>query len=402
MNILHTSDWHLGKTLEGNSRLEEQKNFIEELISICNTEEIDLILICGDVFDTMNPPASAEKLFYKSIKELSLNGTRPIVAIAGNHDNNERLIASSPLALELGIILIGSYGTVINSDFCGTNCEIIQSGEGYIKLKIKNNVIVLLNMPYVSESRLNKIIFSDKSEKESQKKYSKKIKELFNNNEHYFETNTINIALGHFYISGGTETTSERDISIGGIYAVSKEDLPKAQYIAMGHLHRGQKIKNNIHYCGSPIQYSKSEANQDKFVYVVKIEANLAPEIKKIKLTNYKPIEVWKTESIEEAIERCNNNSDKECWVYLEIKTDRPLEQSEIKEIHSIKKDIVTIDTILKLHTSETDEIQNNIENKNPWDEFKEFYYERYKIEPHEKYVQAFKELWEENLEEGE
>ncbi len=112
MRILHTSDWHLGKCLEGYSRLEEQQQFIEELSTIADDNNVDMVLIAGDIYDNNNPSAAAEKLFYSSAKKLSLNGKRPIVIIAGNHDNPERLTAANPLAYEHGIIILGTPKSV--------------------------------------------------------------------------------------------------------------------------------------------------------------------------------------------------------------------------------------------------------------------------------------------------
>src|SRR3712207_5073600 len=100
MRILHTSDWHLGKNLEGASRLEEQEQFIEDFIHIVDENCIDMVIISGDIYDSSNPPAKAEKLFYKALKGISKNGKRLTLVIAGNHDNPDRLSAASPLAYE--------------------------------------------------------------------------------------------------------------------------------------------------------------------------------------------------------------------------------------------------------------------------------------------------------------
>jgi DNA repair protein SbcD/Mre11 len=402
VRILHTADWHLGKNLEGFSRLSEQEQFIEELISICNNEKIDLIIIAGDVFDTINPPALAEKLFYRSLKELSLNGERPIIAIAGNHDNHERLVASSPLASELGIILIGSYTTLIEKGKYGTNCIVENCGEGFISIDLKGEKLVALTMPYASESRLNKLMFTDVDESEVQKSYSNKISEMFEANEIHYTDDSINIAIGHFHITNGEITNSERDISLGGVYAVNYRALPaKSQYIAMGHLHRMQKIKKSIYYSGSPIQYSKSEASHEKYVNVVDLKAGIPPIINKVKLTNYKPIEVWKVNGIENAIEMCQKNTEKDCWVYLEITTTRPLVQSEIKEMKTLKKDIVEIYPII-LNTTEERNFETLVEEKTPYDEFKDFYYDKFGVHPEDELVETFTKIWNENEEEHE
>ena len=98
MRILHTSDWHLGKNLESFSRLEEQIEVLEEILEISDRFDVDAILIAGDLFDTFNPPAKAVEIFYKYLKRLTKSASRPVIAIAGNHDSPDRIEAPDPLA----------------------------------------------------------------------------------------------------------------------------------------------------------------------------------------------------------------------------------------------------------------------------------------------------------------
>ena len=93
MRILHTADWHLGKNLEGHSRLDEQEQFLNNFIDIVKLNNIDMVIIAGDIYDSSNPPARAEKLFYDTLKKISNNGETLTLVISGNHDNPERLIA---------------------------------------------------------------------------------------------------------------------------------------------------------------------------------------------------------------------------------------------------------------------------------------------------------------------
>lgn len=110
MKLLHTADWHLGKHLSGFSRLREQKNFIAELCEIADANKVDMVLICGDVYDSFNPPAKAEQLFYWALHKLSCGGERIVCIISGNHDSPRRLIAPIPLTLGQGIIIMGRPG----------------------------------------------------------------------------------------------------------------------------------------------------------------------------------------------------------------------------------------------------------------------------------------------------
>ena len=111
MNIMHTGDWHLGKTIEGHSRLPEQELFLNDLVSICEEKQPDMIIIAGDIYDTFNPPAAAEQLFYSTVKKLSRNGDCMVIVIAGNHDNPERLTAAASV-----LMLLTEYQTMKKTD----------------------------------------------------------------------------------------------------------------------------------------------------------------------------------------------------------------------------------------------------------------------------------------------
>ncbi|KNF09408.1 exonuclease SbcCD, subunit D [Gottschalkia purinilytica] len=399
MRILHTSDWHLGKYLEDYSRLEEQEKFIDDLVNIVEEKDIDLIIIAGDIYDNSNPPAKAEKLFYRGIKRLSNNGERIVLVIGGNHDNPDRLISSKPLATEQGIILLGTPKNTVEVGSVG-NYEILDSGEGYVEIKIKDENIVILTLPYPSEQRLNEIFHKGKDEEEIQKEYSEKVGEILSELSKKFREDTINICTSHIFVLGGESTDSERPIQIGGGLTVNGEKLPlNAQYIALGHLHKSQKVKgnNNAYYSGSPIQYSKSECNHKKYVYVVDIKPKEEPNIELVELNIYKPIEVWKCNGVEEAIIKCEENKDRELWVYLEIKTDKIITQSELKEIKSIKPDILTITPIIK--ATEIEEELESLEEKSIAELFKNFYLEKRSVEPSEEFMTVFSEIV---LEEGE
>ena len=185
MKFIHTSDWHLGKTLEGNSRLEEQEMFLNDFVDIVEQNDIDMVIIAGDIYDTSNPPAAAEKLFYKTICKLADDGNRCVVIISGNHDNPERLSAITPLAEEMGILVFG-YPLSKTTEAKYKGFEITQALEGCTKLNINGEKVTLITLPYPSEKRLNEVIKGD-TEREQQISYSKKVGDLFRKLEENFE-----------------------------------------------------------------------------------------------------------------------------------------------------------------------------------------------------------------------
>ncbi len=386
MKILHTSDWHLGKYLDKYCRIEEQEKFVDELEKICNNENIDLIIIAGDIYDNTNPPISAEKLFFNAMKRLSLNGKRPIVIVSGNHDSANKLISPSPLAYEFGIIIQGMVNTVANVGKY-ENFEITRAGEGFFEIKINDEKAVFLTIPYITEKNINQVIFKSDDEENMQKEFSDKIKDILNNLSKNYGKDTINIIVSHLFVKGGIETDSERKIqSIGGTYAIDAKVFPKdTQYVALGHLHRCQQVKEAnclAYYSGSPIRYSQSEIGYEKVVLVLDIKANQQPILKKIPLTDYKPIDVFKCDSYEQALNFCQSVSNKDSYTFIEILTKDFITGEQIRSLREIKKDIISI--ILK--TDEEEKVIYEIEEeKNILEQFKDFYtYKKGKDAPKE------------------
>ncbi len=375
MKILHTSDWHLGKNLEQYSRLEEQEQFLEELKKIVEEQNIDLILVAGDIYDTVNPPAKAEQLFYKYINKINEDGKIPIILIAGNHDSYERIIASNPVINEKGVFIIGKYSDKIelieNEYFKITKTY---AGGFHIKLKKCDETAAILTMPFPTEKNLNELIeFSSK--KDYQLKYSEKVISLLSESAKNFNSNTVNILMAHIFAQGGITSESERDIQIGGAYVVEVEKLLKGcDYIALGHMHQAQQLKKATcpcYYSGSPIQYSKSEAGKAKSVYIIDIDKSKNIEIKKEYLKDYKSIEIIKAKSFEEAKEKCELLKNTNCYVYFELDLES-LSQVEINELKKMVNNVVSIN----FKNSNAEFINDNInfETMSIEEIFKEFY----------------------------
>lgn len=396
MRILHTSDWHLGKNLEGHSRLEEQEKFLQELNEIVEEEKIDLILVAGDIYDTSNPPARAERLFYNNIKKLSANGERPVIIIAGNHDNPDRLVAASPLAYDHGVILLGKPKSSIEVGKYGS-FQVVDSGQGFLEIELKGERVVILTLPYPSEQRLNELLSEEIEEKARRKSYSERIGEIFSDLSEKYREDTINLAMSHLFVMGGEEVGSERPIQLGGSLTVDANHLPqKADYVALGHLHKPQKVvgsgKLKAYYSGSPIEYSKKEIHYSKSVYVVDINIGEEVKVEEVYLKNHKPIEVWKCKSIEDALMKCEEDGERDIWVYLEIETDRVLTQSEIKEIKRLRTHIVEIKPIFSEMDREEEEIED-ITSMRIEDLFKDYYIYRNNVNPTEELMNLFSEI---------
>ncbi|NLN64039.1 MAG: exonuclease SbcCD subunit D [Clostridiaceae bacterium] len=409
MRILHTSDWHLGKSLEQINRLDEQRAFIDFLVGAVEKQHIDLVIIAGDLFDTYNPSAAAEELFYEAIDRLNDKGRRPIVVIAGNHDNPERLCAASPLAYKNGIILLG-YPSSDAGDWKITSetIKIADSGPGWLELCVPgcDEHTVILTLPYPSESRLEEVLTVDYDEISLQKAYSEKIGLILGKLSSKFRNDTVNLVTGHLFLRGGKESDSERTLQVGGALTVDPSVIPaNAQYVALGHLHRPQEIRHApcpVFYSGSPLAYSFSEAEHSKAVFIIDVVPGEQAIVEPLYLNCGKPLRRWiADEGIGQAIKWCEEGRDENAWIDLEIVTDRVFTLEEQKTLRTLHPGIINIRPRIKQDAGAIVSPESR-EGRRIDVLFKDFYRYRMGVEIPDDLMEAFIEIInEEDIEPG-
>ncbi|MCB8818155.1 exonuclease SbcCD subunit D [Desulfosporosinus shakirovi] len=402
MRILHTSDWHLGRTLEGRSRIEEQMTFIDELCMIAEDEAVDLILIAGDVFDTVNPPAIAEELFYDALNRLSAGGSRAIVVIAGNHDNPERLCAASPLAVRNGITLYGLPKEVLTPGLLDQpNLGRVTrgaAGQGWVELHIPScsDPAIITMLPYPSESRLNEVLSESLEEEILREEYSKRVQQLFSSSSQHFRPDAVNLGMSHLFVRGGMESESERPIQLGSAPTVEVNAMPSgAQYVALGHLHRAQAVKGAAvptRYSGSPLAYSFSETGYAKSVILVEAFPSQAVTTREIFLSAGYPLVKWKAkEGLAQVQQWIDEGKDRNAWIDLEIFATSALQTQDIHNLRRQRERLINIRPIFP----ETEQIVAESRSKLPIDElFSKFYQDRTSgAEPEQELVALFLSL---------
>ncbi|MEI6682459.1 MAG: exonuclease subunit SbcD [Bacteroidota bacterium] len=350
MRILHTSDWHLGKRLEGFSRLEEQEAVLAEICEIAEREDVHAIVISGDLFDTFNPPAEAVELFYRSLKRLACNGRRAVIAIAGNHDMPERIDAPDPLARECGIIFAGSPNALLKPFSLEPGMALTRSEEGFIELHLQGAgcPLRLLLTPYANELRLKSCLGVADTGDELRKVLGLHWHHLA---EKYCDTGGVNLLVAHllFAPDAGSlpeEPEEQRRINyVGGAPAIFTDGLPDGiGYVALGHLHRHQVVATKpcpVVYSGSPLAYSFSEADQDKFVVMVEAGAGEPVTTRKILLEKGRRLVRMRFGDIGEAVEWLTANQ--EVFVELTIVSDQYLAAVDRKRLLDAHPAIVTI-----------------------------------------------------------
>lgn len=243
MKILHTSDWHLGRLLHGKSLIEDQKYFLNWLIKYLNEEKHDVLIISGDIYDRSVPPSEAVKLLSQFLTDLKNDVGINIFIIPGNHDSAERLSFCS--------------------DILETNNIIIKSDESSV---VK---------PYVIEQNSQKyafygipFLFDTMGHSEDST-----IKDFIDNIKDELDSEAVNICAAHTFIAGSMTSESERSYA-GGLTQIDSSLFSIFDYTALGHLHKGQKVGENIYYCGSPLKYSFSESEDEKHLLSIEIDKN--------------------------------------------------------------------------------------------------------------------------------
>lgn len=345
MKILHTADWHLGKRLDRFSRLEEQVLVMEELIQTADEQQVDIILIAGDLFDNFNPSVEAVQLFYKTLKRLSLNGKRPVIAISGNHDSPSLIDAPDPLARECGIILIGHPKAMI-TPFELEFFNISKSAEGFIELTFKNHdfPVRILHTPYANEMRL-KQYFGEQKEAELNKVLAEHWQK---NADKFCDEKGVNLLMTHLYMNQKgapllDEPEGEKPLKIGNADLIFSDIIPsQIQYTALGHLHRFQNIGTDerpVVYSSSPLCYSFSEAGQTKYISIIEAEPGKTVWFEKIPIKNGKCLERKSFDNIGKTVEWLTANQD--TFVELTLESETFLTADERKRLYQSHSGIV-------------------------------------------------------------
>ncbi|RKE75440.1 exonuclease SbcCD subunit D [Chryseobacterium sp. AG363] len=362
MKILHTADWHLGKRLDRFSRLEEQVLVMNEIVQIADEQNVDMVLIAGDLFDNFNPGVEAAELFYKTLKRLSLNGKRPVIVISGNHDSPSLINAPDPLARECGIILIGHPKAEI-LPFGTEHFSIINSKEGFIELKIDSIPfpIRILHTPFANEVRL-KEYFGENKEEEINRVLAQEWKNLA---DQFCDDTGVNLLTAHLYMNKRgaeilEEPEGEKPIKIGNADLIFSDSIPEQiQYTALGHLHGFQNIgtkEKPVIYSSSPLCYSFSEAGQTKFVSIIDAEPGKIVSYEKKILKSGRALVRKTFSSIEDTVQWLSENPN--TFIELTLESESFLTADERRLIYQSHNGIVHL--IPKVRNLELGESQTH------------------------------------------
>ncbi len=280
MKILHTSDWHVGRTIRGRSRAQEHIDVLSELAGLADREQVDVALVVGDLFDTAAPTPEAEEIVFRGLLDLASTGAT-VIALAGNHDNPRRLSAVEPV-LALGRI-------VTRSGFRGPDdggvIEVV-SRDGSERAKVA--VLPFLSQRYVV--RADDLMDQGRAAAEHTGSYDQRVRNLIAKLVEGFGTDTVNLVAAHLTAGGDCRFGGgERLAHTVFEYQVNPAAFPaNAHYVALGHLHRRQQVKapGQVHYCGSPLQLDFGEVDDIKATVLVEARPGRPATITDVPLTS--------------------------------------------------------------------------------------------------------------------
>lgn len=274
MKLLHTSDWHVGKAIRGHSRADEHRAVLAEIATIAVEEQVDVIVVAGDLYETAAPSAESESIVTRAL--LDLARVAPVVAVSGNHDNARRLEAVTPL-LELGRITMASRPRAPSD-----------GGRVVVKARTGEEADIAL-LPFVSQRAIVRSAqLMDQAGFENAQTYADRLQRVLAALCAGFSPERINVVVAHAFVHGGDAGGGERPAHLADEYGMSAVDFPAtASYVALGHLHRPQQMlgATAIHYCGSPMALDFGESDQAKQVNVVEAAPGLPAKVRAVPLT---------------------------------------------------------------------------------------------------------------------
>ena len=378
MKIIHLADLHIGKRVNEFSMIDDQKYILNQILEIIDKEKPDAVIIAGDVYDKQVPSIEAVELLDSFISDISKRKTTTFI-ISGNHDSAERLAFGSSLMAMGKIYISPVYNGKISkytlkNDFGSANFYLL---------------------PFVKPNHVKRFFPDEKIES-----YTDAIKVVVDNLK--LDTSEINILIAHQFVTGASRTESE-EISVGGLDNVDASVFEDFDYVALGHIHRPQKIgTERIRYCGTPLKYSFSEVNDTKSVSIIEINSKEDFNLRMIPLIPKRDMRKIRGTYEELTTKNSYENTNTDDYIHVTL-TDEFNVADAIQKLRVIYKNIMKLEYD-NMRTRESRKINLDdmvIENKNPLEIFSEFYKLQNNQEMNDEQKEIIKkimeEVWEEN-----
>ena len=275
MKFIHTSDWHIGRQLHNQSLLDDQAFVLEQIIALASEHKVDAVIVAGDIYDRSIPPANAVALLDDVLNRLVHGLGLQVIMIAGNHDGHERLGFAAKQMAASGLHIIGPLSAEVHP----------------IRLSSLSGDVVFYPLPYADPATVRHVFECEAASHEMAMDI------LLEQVRKHDSQGLPKVVIGHCFLDGGSESESERPLSIGGADKISPTLFTEFDYVALGHLHGPQyKGAEHVRYSGSILKYSFSEQHQHKSVTLVELGAQTPLNICLLPLKSMRDVRILEGE----------------------------------------------------------------------------------------------------------
>ncbi|MCU7996121.1 exonuclease SbcCD subunit D [Shewanella glacialipiscicola] len=275
MKFIHTSDWHIGRQLHNQSLLDDQAFVLEQIIALASEHKVDAVIVAGDIYDRSIPPANAVALLDDVLNRLVHGLGLQVIMIAGNHDGHERLGFAAKQMAASGLYIIGPLSAEVHP----------------IRLSSLSGDVVFYPLPYADPATVRHVFECEAASHEMAMDI------LLEQVRKHDSQGLPKVVIGHCFLDGGSESESERPLSIGGADKISPTLFTEFDYVALGHLHGPQyKGAEHVRYSGSILKYSFSEQHQHKSVTLVELGAQTPLNICLLPLKSMRDVRILEGE----------------------------------------------------------------------------------------------------------
>ncbi len=308
MRVLHTSDWHLGRTFGGASLLDEQAEVVDRIVELAVEHQVELVVIAGDLFDRAIPPAPAVELFGEALARLHATGAR-VAAISGNHDSAVRIGVGDRLLNEMGVAVRGDVARVAEPLMLTDPADggppvavylvpFLEPSVDVARLAVAASVTEhdqpeAVPVPAPSRPPLPGALAEVVTLRPRRATHDHVTRLVTGAIRRHHATlgPARSVVVAHAFVAGGRPSDSERDLSVGGIERVGVDAFEGFDVVTLGHLHQAQDLDGpRLGYCGTPLPYSFSEEGQAKSVRIVELAPNGAVQAEHVALRVGRPL----------------------------------------------------------------------------------------------------------------
>ncbi|WP_439881852.1 exonuclease SbcCD subunit D C-terminal domain-containing protein [Pontibacter sp. MBLB2868] len=337
MRVLHTSDWHLGQRLVNLERTEEHQHFLDWLLQTIEQEQVEVLLMSGDVFDNGAPSNTALKQYYNFLRRVCATCCRHIIITGGNHDSISTLNAPKELLEYFNIRVVGGASQNPLDELIELHCD-----KGELKM-------VVCAVPFLRDRDVRLSVAGETFEEREQR-----IKtgiaahyEAFVPHIQKYKSQLVPVlAMGHLFAAGGAASDSEKEIHVGNLGQIGADQFPADfDYVALGHLHRPQMVNNRHHirYSGSPIPLSFSEVTDKKVIFILDFEDGKLANLRELEIPCCRKLVRFKgpLEKVKQQVVLFDNSAySLPAWAELQLELDAPLPDlnQQLEEVLKLKE----------------------------------------------------------------